>query len=238
MESNVRNKEGFEREPFAEEKTSLECLNTKKKQLNAGVGCLGSWLDEQLAKFGFKGKKRRQFKLLLLILLLGVLLMLFGNCEQNPQATDELREETETVLSEEAFSTYDEEKQLEQKLINVLEKIKGVGNVSVSVTLASGSRTEYAVNASTTVHTTEENGADGSEKNTTETTTDHDIVFQEEQNNPVIVQESRAEVQGVLIVADGGDDQRVVGQITAAVSALLDLPVHKVIVCDTEDTLS
>lgn len=234
MENRTRDKE-----VFAERGSALECLDEEKQQVGATVGRSGNgWLEEQLKKFGFKGKKQRQLKLLVLILLLGILLMLFGNCEQTPRIANETREETETETAETAFSTYDEEKQLEQKLSGVLKKIKGVGNVSVSVTLASGSRTEYAVNASTTVHTTEENGADGSEKNTTETTTDQDIVFREKENNPVIVQESRAEVQGVLIVADGGDDQRVVGQITAAVSALLDLPVHKVIVCDTEDTLS
>ncbi|MGI5824498.1 MAG: hypothetical protein ACOX7J_02895 [Bacillota bacterium] len=190
-----------------------------------------SLAERSLEKIGFSGEKQRQVKMLLLVLLIGVVLMIFSSC--NTGTSPGKFSAADTSISEE-FSTSDEEAQLEAKLSEVLCKIKGVGNVSVSVTLASGSRTEYAVNASTTVNSAEESSSDGSIKNTTQTTSSNDVVFEDNNQSPVVVQEIRAEVQGVLIVADGGDKSEVCSQITAAVSALLDIPVHKITVCATE----
>lgn len=187
-------------------------------------------LEKLLERLGIRGERRKQVKLLILALLLGVVMMSFGSCDSPVVGGDK----TEAGAPAEKFTTVDEEEQLEQKLQDVLSKIRGVGEVSVSVTLASGSRTEYAVNANTTVNTTKESGADGSEKNTTQSTSSDTIVFEDNDESPVVVQESRPLVQGVLIVAEGGGDTEVRSQITAAVAALLDIPVHKITVCPTD----
>lgn len=187
-------------------------------------------LEKLLERLGIRGERKKQVKLLLLALLLGVIMMSFGSCESPMTGGDK----TESHVPAEKFTTADEEEQLEQKLQDVLSKIRGVGEVSVSVTLASGSRTEYAVNASTTVNTTNESDADGSEKNTTQSTSSDTIVFEDNDESPVVVQESRPQVQGVLIVAEGGGDTEVCSQITAAVAALLDIPVNKITVCATD----
>ncbi len=187
-------------------------------------------MEKILARLGIKGERKKQVKLLLAALLLGVVMMSFGSCETPGVAG----KQAEDSAPAEKFTTADEEEKLEEKLQPVLAKIRGVGDVSVSVTLASGSRTEYAVNASTTVNTTKESDADGGEKNTTQSSSNDTIVFKDNDETPVVVQESRPQVQGVLIVAEGGDDTAVRSQITAAVSALLDIPVHKITVCATE----
>lgn len=187
-------------------------------------------MEKILERLGIRGERKKQVKLLLLALLLGVVMMSFGSCE-TPSVSGG---KAENAAPAERFTTADEEGKLEEKLQQVLAKIKGVGDVSVSVTLASGSRTEYAVNASNTVNTTEESDADGSTKSTTQSTNSGTIVFEDKDESPVVVQESRPRVQGVLIVAEGGDDTEVRSQITAAVAALLDIPVHKITVCATE----
>lgn len=187
-------------------------------------------VEKILERLGIRGERKKQMKLLLLALLLGVVMMSFGSCDTSGASDGK----ADDVVPAEKFTTADEETQLEEKLQQVLSKIKGVGEVSVSVTLASGSRTEYAVNASTTVNTTEESDADGSSKNTTQNTSSDTIVFEDNDETPVVVQKSRPRVQGVLIVAEGGDDTVVRSQITAAVAALLDIPVHKITVCATE----
>ena len=189
-----------------------------------------NFFDDLLDKAGFKGEKKKQIKILILILLLGVLFMTIGSCDNSYRGSAN----TDNTPVNEKFSTADEEEQLELKLEEVLSKIKGVGDLSVSVTLASGSRTEYAVNASTTVNSTTENSADGSEKITSQTTNNDTVVFEDNNTTPVVVQEIRPKVQGVLIVAEGGDDTKVSSQITQAVSALFDIPVHKVTVCTQE----
>lgn len=187
-------------------------------------------MEKILARLGIKGERKKQVKLLLAALLLGVLMMSLGSCE-TPGVVGKQAEESAAA---EKFTTADEEEKLEEKLQPILAKIKGVGDVSVSVTLASGSRTEYAVNASATVNTTTESNADGSEKSTNQSVSSDTIVFEDNDEKPVVVQESRPQVQGVLIVAEGGDDTAVRSRITAAVSALLDIPVHKITVCATE----
>ena len=189
-----------------------------------------NFFDDLLDKAGFKGVQKKKIKILILILLLGVLFMTIGSCDNSYRGSAN----TDNTPVNEKFSTADEEEQLELKLEEVLSKIKGVGDLSVSVTLASGSRTEYAVNASTTVNSTTENSADGSEKITSQTTNNDTVVFEDNNTTPVVVQEIRPKVQGVLIVAEGGDDTKVSSQITQAVSALFDIPVHKVTVCTQE----
>lgn len=182
--------------------------------------------DDFFSRIGFKGEKKKQLKILLLLLLLGIVFMSAGSCSQADS------DKKETVSAEgKDFSVFDEEEKLEQKLENVLSEIKGVGNISVSVTLASGNRTEYAVNASTTVNSTTENNSDGSEKTVSQTTNNDTVVFEDNNETPVVVQETRPQVQGVLIVAEGGDDTEVASDIIQAVSALLDIPIHKITVC-------
>lgn len=182
--------------------------------------------DDFFSRMGFKGEKKKQLKILVLLLLLGIVCMSAGSCSQ----ADSDKKETVSVEGN-GFSAFDEEEKLEQKLENVLSEIKGVGNISVSVTLASGNRTEYAVNAITTVNSTTENNSDGSEKKVSQTTNNDTVVFEDNNETPVVVQETRPQVQGVLIVAEGGDDTEVVSDIIQAVSALLDIPIHKITVC-------
>ena len=185
------------------------------------------FMRELLAKLGFKGEKQRKVKMLLLALLIGIILMIFSSCGG---LTAEQRQDNEDGGKSESVGAEDTEAQLENKLAYVLSKIKGVGEVSVSVTLVSCGKTEYAVNASTTVNTTSENSADGSSKSVTQTTDSNDIVFENNNKTPVVVRQIGAEVQGVLVVAAGGDLPDVRSKITTAVSALLDIPAHKITV--------
>lgn len=212
---------------FADNKQDSLKSSFGKQEENLKISSWENWLE----KIGFKGEKKKQAKLLLLVLMIGLILIILSSFNTKDENNNETNVEN---ISSGDFSTFDEEARLEEKLEGVLVNIEGVGNVSVSVTLASGSRTEYAVNASTTVNETEENNSDGSIKNTTQTTSSNDIVFEGNNESPVVVQKTRAEVQGVLIVAEGGDNSNVCSQIVTAVSALLDIPVHKITVCAAE----
>ena len=48
------------------------------------------------------------------------------------------------------------------------------------------------------------------------------------------VQQSMAEVQGVLVVAEGGDNPAVRAQIAEALQNLLAVPAHKIVICQAE----
>ena len=50
-----------------------------------------------------------------------------------------------------------------------------------------------------------------------------------------IVKEMEPEIEGVLIAAQGGDQNQVAGEITQAVQVLFDIPVHKIKVVKMKD---
>lgn len=126
------------------------------------------------------------------------------------------------------------EAELEQRLAAVLSRIQGAGRVSVSVTFARSAQTEYAINASTTVRTTDETTEGGQTRSTREQTSTDNLVLADGNGGPVMVQQSMAEVQGVLVVAEGGDNPAVRAQIAEALQNLLAVPAHKIVICQAE----
>ncbi len=186
---------------------------------------------EFLAKLGLGGKEKRRLAGLLLLLAAGLTLLglssLLGQRDR-PGGAEQTAQPQITAAAE-----VDEAAALEQKLAAILSRIRGAGEVSVAVTFGSSGRTDYAVNASTTLRTTEENDAGGSRRTTEETRRD-DMVLAAGNADPVAVQQSGPQVQGVLVVAAGADDPAVCGQITAALTNLLDVPPHKIVICPAD----
>ena len=46
--------------------------------------------------------------------------------------------------------------------------------------------------------------------------------------NPYIIMENMPEVEGVIVVCEGGDNKILVSDITNAVESILGVPVHKI----------
>ena len=185
---------------------------------------------EFLAKLGLGGREKRRLAGLLLLLAAGLILLglssMLGQRDRPGGAEQELSPQITAAAVDEAAA-------LEQKLAAILSRIRGAGEVSVALTFGSSGRTDYAVNASTTLRTTEENDAGGSRRTTEETRRD-DMVLAAGNADPVAVQQSGPQVQGVLVVAAGADDPAVCGQIAAALTNLLDVPPHKIVICPAD----
>ncbi len=131
------------------------------------------------------------------------------------------------------FSDMSAEAVLERRLVSILERIEGAGRVDVRLTFSVGERTEYAVNSNISERQTDENGGSdggGEQRRVTERTTSETMVLPGN-GEPVVVQQSGAKVQGVLVVADGGSDAAVCARISAALQNLLAVPAHKIIIC-------
>lgn len=124
------------------------------------------------------------------------------------------------------------ETMLEQRLASILGQIKGVGNVSVKVFLAGGPRFEYATNVSSNKRTVDEKDQSGGSRVTTEQSDSGQLVLvqtaQGGGERPVVTKETRPEIQGVLVVADGATDPRVKESLTRAVETALDIEPHKI----------
>lgn len=125
-------------------------------------------------------------------------------------------EEKETAVqqsdTEEQQTRYRE--QMKQELVGLLGHVEGVGSVEVMLTLKASN-----------------------EKVTLKDNTDRGNAVEEEtvliedgsrNSSPYVIQEREPELEGVVIVCDGGDDAGIKREITEAVSALFQIESHKI----------
>lgn len=122
------------------------------------------------------------------------------------------------------------EKALESKLAENLRQMQGVGQVRVTVTLASGIKSDYAKNESITKRTTEETDKAGGVRKSTETTENDQLVMPNGVAQPVVIMEESPAVAGVLVIAEGAKEAKVREGIHNAVRTLLNIPTNKITV--------
>lgn len=115
------------------------------------------------------------------------------------------KKSSETVIVEKDYCV-----DIEQKLEEILPKIAGVGRVDVMITAKNDGKITLAKDK-------EEN----SEKT---------IVLNQKGGgeNTQILSESYPEIQGIIVVADGGGNVKTQEKLTSAVMALLNLDAHRI----------
>lgn len=170
---------------------------------------------------------------LLVLAFFGIVILNFAHTFNAPKETASESITGETMLQqnfEEAIPV-SEEIALEKRLENILTKIEGVGDVSVSIVYAEGSTREYAVNVSTTAKEIQEKDQSGGLRTTNEKTESGQMVVVEGNAQPVLVKESMPVIQGILIVAAGVENPLVKEKLFKAVQTLLQIPAHRVTIC-------
>lgn len=149
-------------------------------------------------------------------LLCGILLLafawgdsLYGGGEEEAEAgsTDAPAQTEETALEQ-----YKET--MERELVELLRRVEGVGDVEVMLTLR-------ASNEKVTLK--DNNSRNGSNEEETVLVEDS-----ERNSSPYVIQEREPELEGVVIVCDGGDDAGIKREITEAVGALFQIESHKI----------
>lgn len=185
-------------------------------------------------KFLLRKKDFKYLPALIAILLIGIALIIPWQGNEDKQVTTDFYED-ETDRTLEHINTdglNGIEINLEQKLKNILSQIKGVGEVEVTVLLASGPRFDYAVNVSTIEKQIDEKDQSGGIRTTTEITEDGQLVIVRSDRaggeEPVVTQEYKPDIQGVLVVAQGADNPKIKANLLNAITTILDLEAHKV----------
>ncbi len=144
------------------------------------------------------------------MLLIGILLVIIAI----PTGEETKKETKEKAQEKESYNGEDYRKQMEKRLKQILQKVEGAGNVEVMITYKSTSEqivekdvgTGEKAKEETTVY---ENDTDGAQ-------------------SPYIKMERMPQVEGIVVVAEGGENSVVAKNITEAVSALFDVDVHKI----------
>lgn len=150
----------------------------------------------------FKKTDKKNMSIIYLIFLLGICLMTIDF----PQKS--------TVKEESVQNTPTEA--LEEKMEDIFSQIQGVGNVRVLINYKSGKET---IPAKDTSYSTQNSGTD--------TSTSEKIVFSSG-SQPVVLKEKNPEIQGIIIVAQGGDNIQIKNQLIRSSQALLGIDVNKI----------
>ncbi len=116
----------------------------------------------------------------------------------------------------------------EQRLREVLGRIRGAGDVDVMITYESGA--ELVMAMSTDVNTEQSETSDGEKTSRTEQTTEVSApaVVGGSSGEPVVLMEKEPVVRGVIVVADGAADVKVRLDLQRAVRAVLDVPISRI----------
>lgn len=148
-----------------------------------------------------KKSDKRTLNILYFIFLLGICLMTVDIFPKQKEKNETPQEQTE-------------ERDIEERMKDIFSKISGVGNVDVLIYYRSGEETVYAKDIDSR---NGENTSDYQEK----------TVFAAN-SEPVAVKKKFPDIEGVLIVAEGGDNIKVKNQLIRSTQALLGVEAHKI----------
>ena len=149
-----------------------------------------------------------------------------GKQKNGEDDSDDGQESAEETLSAnssyEAYIAFQEE-----KLRGILSQVKGVGTVSVMITLKDGG--EKIIEKDVTKSESESDGS--SQKSRSETSI---MTSADSGEYPYVSKTLEPEIEGVLVSCTGASDPNVAMKVTEAVQALFDVPAHKIVVLEQE----
>lgn len=130
--------------------------------------------------------------------------------------------------------------ELEKKLEAVLSQMDGVGEVKVMITLADTGESIVEKDSAVTAATTTETDSSGGSRIVSENSTDAKTVYVEtkDETYPYVQKEKTPAIEGVVVVAQGGGNSKIVSDISEAVKALFPVEAHRIKVvkmCSKED---
>ncbi len=162
-------------------------------------------------------KSKNSGKIILIVLgaVLGLFLLIFGSyAEKEDDDTD-----AEQAKAEE-YSSLDAEKyaeEAEEKIARLCERVSGVDNVSVTVTLAGGYSAVYAQNS--------QSGSSGYKN-------EFVLTGNGSSERALLIGYSAPQISGVGIVCSGGGSPQARGEIIALVSAAFGVSSNKIYVAE------
>lgn len=152
-------------------------------------------------KINWKLPKKNQ---LVIMLLIGILLVVIA------MPTEKKEENTGQPVEMEQHSADSYEKMTEKRLEQILGKVEGVGKVKVMVTFKTTSEKIVEKDREENAETTIYNSTSGGEQ------------------TPYVSKEIHPQIEGVVVIAEGGANAVIVKNITEAVQALFDVDTHKI----------
>lgn len=164
------------------------------------------------------------FLIMLVILVFGMNTIFFKN--DNNEKTSKQLKETNIINS----SSLDNTNNIEEKLEEILSKVKGVTNVNIMVTYESDKKIVPVYNLEEKQTTTKETDSTGGIRDTTQKDYSRQVIFQENGNDSSIVIEQNLEpkIAGVIVVANYNENSNLKQEIISAVATASNISEYKV----------
>lgn len=121
----------------------------------------------------------------------------------------------------------EEYRDVERELERILSKIEGAGEVEVMITYEDQGTSVVEKDQSVTSEESTEVSSDSTGSTKKQTQRQEETVYDGE-DQPYVVKELEPAIEGILVVAEGGDDVMVQKNISDAVMALFDVELHKI----------
>lgn len=193
---------------------------------------LGKWLKEWCEHPKFPKKTQ-----LLTVFLIGILLLVIA--WPTSQGGQNAQEEGNTLQTKEQPDEEKYQEYLEQRIARALEQVEGVGKTEVVITLKSTAEKVIEKDSSVNSQTVDETDSAGGTRIQEEHSSEKSSVYEQYGDgtqSPYVSKELTPEIEGVLVVAQGGDNAVVIRDITEAIQALFGVEAHKIKIMKRTDT--
>ena len=167
---------------------------------------------------------------ILILLLAGILLLILTMPERRKEES-----ESRIFTPGEAQKEYETQgeyaEMLEARLEEILSQIDGAGEVSVMITFQSSAEKVVEKDLEKNSETVTETDSQGGTRTTRNESRRDEAVYSEaggEGQEPYISKELSPKVEGVVVIAPGGDNAVVAKNITESVQALFGIDTHKI----------
>jgi len=165
-------------------------------------------------------------------LILGIILLVMSSSIFKPSsskstASDYAGSAVPSAMNSESEYT----DQLEKRLEEALSLIEGAGKVKVMLTLAYGRVIDVAEDKTANESITKDTGTQGGERTTQTNNVDSRTIIltgRDGVSAPLVIREAQPKIEGVIIIAEGGDNIFVKQALTNAAEAVLGLDMSKI----------
>lgn len=168
---------------------------------------------------------------LVIIFMCGILLIIlsFPSLFSGGDKKNNTLSEVSNVPTTTSAASYEEE--MEARLKEALMKVEGIGNVEVMITLKSSKESVTLKDTPYSQESLDESDSSGGERKSTTIDKKEETVLQNSGtggSTPYVIKELEPEIEGVLVIAQGGGSQTIISEIVGAVEVLFDVPAHKI----------
>lgn len=170
---------------------------------------------------------------LLILLLVGILLVVIAIPTKKKEEKDQGKESSSVVTNQNGDTETGEDTLdiLEEKLKRALSKVEGVGEVEVMITMKSKGEKIIGKDTPSITKSQMETDSQGGTRSSNEVNTSESTIYAQDENGkqvPYITEELEPKVEGVIVIAKGGDDPVVIKNISEAIMALFKVEAHKI----------